>query len=432
MTAPGRLLYLDALRGALILYIILLHALGGIVAGNNPEAASSMNFWVFLAVAPLAIIATWAPLFALISGTANAYVMHHRLAQSEAGAERDALRRSLLVKGLKVSGMLYVLSLLNMTLMHHSMLFNGERQYTLLTGGLELGQWLPLHVDLFFFNDALGLISVSIALTTLVLYFLWRGEGIRNDRRTMTVCAAIAATVFVLAPLLHRVLDPVYFNALNSDNHLLALALKFVVAPGQSPAPNLAFAFVGVIFGVALARNTASETLLEWGYRCGATLLAVGLGMLAVQGFSPADLVTVPFPMKLHTVNLGTMILLNTWLISKMEMCGEARRAQIAGRTVLLRRIGMVALSIFLLESFVATLFGRMFSTAFGESWTQYPVVVGLFILTLYAFWLGCVRRWERVNFRYGFEWLTIRITRTARGAETSRLDAQRILYNAK
>ena len=91
-----RLLYLDAIRGFFVLYLVWLHALNAIVFGNNPNSVNEVSPWLFVVLAPLAILATWAPMFTMVSGTANAYAMHNAMkTPAISGSRRAALRADL-------------------------------------------------------------------------------------------------------------------------------------------------------------------------------------------------------------------------------------------------------------------------------------------------------------------------------------------------
>ncbi|HOZ50158.1 MAG TPA: hypothetical protein PK468_26425, partial [Candidatus Hydrogenedentes bacterium] len=63
-----RLLFPDALRGFFILNVVWLHALNSLVYGNDVSTADRVNPLVFALLAPVAILATWAPVFLMLSG----------------------------------------------------------------------------------------------------------------------------------------------------------------------------------------------------------------------------------------------------------------------------------------------------------------------------------------------------------------------------
>ena len=71
-----RLIFLDALRGFFILYVVWLHATIGVVFNNDPNALNTLPKWLLIVFAPVMILATWAPIFVVVSGAANAYVLH--------------------------------------------------------------------------------------------------------------------------------------------------------------------------------------------------------------------------------------------------------------------------------------------------------------------------------------------------------------------
>jgi hypothetical protein len=109
-----------------------------------------------------------------------------------------------------------------------------------------------------------------------------------------------------------------------------------------------------------------------------------------------------------------------------MDFCSEEARAVVARRSVWLRRMGMAALSVYLLESFTATVFGRLYVplwTASGE-FPRQPLPIVLFLAGLVGFWVLVVNLWARVEFRYGLEWLLVTVTGRIRGVNSQRLRA--------
>ena len=122
-----RLIFLDSLRGAFILYVLLVHAVGNIVFGADLGAIND--------VSPLILLGTWAPIFAFISGTANVYVFYNLMDKDPSDA---ALKK--IIKGNLINNtIILIISYVNMAFFHPSVDFNGGRQYSILTGLLETG-----------------------------------------------------------------------------------------------------------------------------------------------------------------------------------------------------------------------------------------------------------------------------------------------------
>lgn len=425
-----RLIYLDALRGFFILYIVWLHALLGVVFHNDPEAVKAMPQWLLLAFAPLALVSTWAPIFALISGTANAYVMHSTLLHT-AQRERAHVGKKLLKRGLLNNALLYPLSLVNMALMHHTFQFDGTWRYTLLTSSAQEGRWMPFSPQLLFYNDALALIATAGICTTLLVYGIWRFNAYVVPKNAFQTVTAVCMAWLVASPILHHFLGPVYYHAVETGEYLQAAGLKMLVGPNQSPFPNVAFGYAGVLFGLALASNVSLQTLRFNARRAAAALVAGALILIAYQGFSLEELGSHTFPMKLHMINLALMTLLCTRLVAWMEYNTPERRARIARISVPFRRVGMAALSVFLLEALTSVLISKPYMAFWGgeEVFKTNPVAIISYLALLIAFWCMALKLWERYDFKYSFEWMIVQASGWLLDRRSNKLNAEIVLY---
>ena len=426
-----RLLFLDALRGFFILYVIWLHALNGVVFGNNPEALERAPVWLLILFAPLALLGTWAPLFAVISGAAHAYVLHNITAKHQRTHGSGLPVRAFMAGAVATSIFLYLLSLFNMAFMHHSMPFNGEFRHTLFTSSLQQGRWLPFDADLLFYNDALSMVAVNGLLMHCLLFFLWRGRGFTRVRRYTGVLVGGAAGIFLLSPLVHSLVTPWFFEALNGNHYGAAFMLKLIVGPNLSPIPYLAYGMVGAVLGIGLARRVPVELFRRYGYGTAVALVVCGAMLFFSQGFAPVELIQHPFPLKMHCINLGLMLACCVWLIGHMEYCTEDKRQTIARRTLWLRRVGIMALTLFCLESFGAILLSKGYLWFFGieGAFPRNPLHIASFLALVLIVWNVVLAFWERVNFKYSVEWWVSRLACAVRARPSVRLQAAEVLH---
>lgn len=426
-----RLLYLDMLRGFFVLYVVWLHALNAIVYGNNANSVNDVNPWIFVFLAPLAILATWAPIFTMISGTANAYAMHNAMKTPAISGNSGAALRRLLLASITNSAIIYLMSIMNMLFFHHSMEFNGQFRHTLITSSLQHGALQPYSVQLLFYNDALSTIALSGLVVSVTLYFLWRNGGYQERQRNFTVLTGMALTWLFISPVLHQALDGVFSDALNQGRWGTALVLKFVVGPNQSPFPNVAYALFGAIFGIALSEGVDIRIIRRYGYGMASAFLMLGGAIIARQGVHIIELTYPTFPAKLHYINLGLMMGVATFLIEHMEYSDAAKRARLARRTMLLRRVGMLALTVFLLEGVFSVIASKPYMWLWGNAdiFPKNPVAIIVFLAFLLTFWNVALIRWEKYHFRFGFEWLIVNIVGTIRGRKSIRLQPASVLH---
>jgi hypothetical protein len=383
-------------------------------------------------LAPLAVLATWAPIFAMISGSAHAYVIHGTVQRRMAeGKSRDEAFKGVIRGAFVNSACLYGLSLINMMFLHHAMEFNGEFRYTMLTSTLQDGMFHPYSAQLLFYNDALALIASSTLAVTILLWLLWRNGGMAHPRRNFAVITAVTLALIGLSPALHVWLDPKFYEALDHGRYGTAFLLKLVVGPNQSPLPNVAYGLLGAILGVAVAQQIAIKRIRRFGYGVGACFIAASAAIISVKGVAIIELTYHTFPIKLHLLNMGLMLWVSTFLIDKMEYQPEARREVLAGRTRFFRRFGIAALSVFLLEGVMSVVLGKLYIplwSATGEfprvAWAIIP-----FLALLIGVWHVTLRAWERWDFRYGAEWWLVQIVGAIRGRKSLRLQTQHVIY---
>ena len=171
----NRLIYLDFLRGFFIIYVLLVHSVTNVVFKTDTGAIDDIKPIVLFILLPLVLIATWAPVFAFISGTANVYVAYRLLERDES---EKALRK--IISGILInSGFLFLMHLMNQSLFHHSFYYNGELQYTLLTGYVETGSF-NFYAELLFYTEAMHVIAMSSLILSVMLYFMWRKGGFKK------------------------------------------------------------------------------------------------------------------------------------------------------------------------------------------------------------------------------------------------------------
>ena len=426
-----RLIFLDALRGFFILYVVWLHATIGVVFNNDPQALNTLPKWLLIVFAPVMILATWAPIFVVISGAANAYVLHNVMKRHQEKQGTGVPFRSFMAGSLVTGIFLYSLSIFNMTFMHHSMNYNGSFQHTLFTGSLHEGSWQSFSPDLLFYNDALSLVAISGILINLLLYVLWSGNGFNRMQRTVKWIAAVAAGVLLTSPIVHSILSPVFFNALNNSHYGMAFALKLFIGPNLSVIPFLSYGLVGALIGIGLARRVPASLFRRYGYGVAAFMVVAGAGLFMVQEFSPTQIALHPQPLKIHLVNLGLMLACCTFLVLHMEYCSEEKRARVALRTLWFRRVGLMALTLFCLESLFAVLFsnGYLWTLGIEGPFPRSPWVIIPYVVCILVFWNLVLKAWEKTDFKYGVEWWMSWLVCIVRNRPTVRLQADEVLH---
>lgn len=428
-----RLLCLDWTRGAFIMLVIIFHALANVLFWNATLITrDEISLWVLIPFAPLVLLGTWAPIFALVSGAATAYVMCTLAGQQRAGLGGRG-RLGALVRGTYWNSlMLFLCSLFHMALLHFAVNFNGQVRHSFLTGSIERGYLAKGDLDLLFFTDAVALVAMAGIIISTTLAILWRGEGFDRPKRTYVTLSVMGVLWFALAPLLHSLLDASFFNAVTERRIGLAILLKLIIGPPHSTFPNAGFALFGAVLGIAIARREEWRFVRNYGLSFGGFFIAAGLLILAVWGvpLGPERIGTA-LPVQLHMMNLGLMLFAVTYLIKRFEYQDEKRRFELAAKTTVVRRFGLMGMTIYICESFLCAINIKWYVPMFEGG----PLVWRYFGLFLFAgmqlaLWYGILRLWEKVNFKYSIEWWVVCIVGWLRGRRSHRLEVAEVLYH--
>lgn len=432
MTKYPRLLYLDTMRGFMILYVVFIHGLSGIVFNNDPAALKNAPGWLLALFAPLALLATWAPLFAFVSGAAHAYGFHKiiRGGMAPHGPESRATLKRFLAGGFTTAMLLYLLSVVNMTFMHHPMYFHDGYHYTLLTGALLRGQVPDFPAVLLFYNDALSMIAgCGLAIDLLLVLCRYLGWT-ENTRRMITALCGMAAAVLLITPGLQHLLIAPFHEALDAGQYPRALAIKLVVGPNLAVFPCLGFTLAGAALSFAIGDGVRVEVIARRGGLAAGLLVLIAACMFALGGYSAEELARQPGPVKMQVLNLGLILGFALFLLRVMDLSPSSdQRAWWARHTLWLRRAGVMALTIFCFESFVATCFSRIVMYLVGShAFPRTPWIAGPFLLFLVGFWMLVTLGFEKIQFRGTLEWAMAQVVGAVRGWGTRRLDPEVVL----
>jgi hypothetical protein len=205
------------------------------------------------------------------------------------------------------------------------------------------------------------------------------------------------------------------------------MATKFSL----SPLPNIAYGYLGAVFGIALSERIDLSKIRWYGYGLGLTFVMLAGGLMWNYGLRPVEFAKSPLPFKIQLLDVGLMLLLSAYLVGVMDYTTVSNREWWMKHTTIIRRIGMVALTVFLLEGPVAVSLGRIYLWAVGSpsEFPKNPLYIIPFILLVLLFWYGVIKIWEQFGFKYGVEWLSVQIVGCVKGRKSERLDPTCTLY---
>jgi len=429
-----RLIFLDIMRGVFIMLVIWTHAFSHLMLYGEPLIPfEDFIIWIFLPFAPLVLMATWAPIFALLSGIASGYVNHGILeAMKENSQEKQKFLKNMVKRAVINSLLLYLISFIHMSLLHYGVKFNGEVQRSLITGSIETMSLYFTDVEFFFFTDAISLMATSGIVIAVTLYFLWSGNGFNKIRRNIITLSILGCVFFLLSPLLHFLFEEMFFTAIDNEQYFFAYLLKIIIGPPHSTFPNVGFAFFGGVFGISIAQKTPIQYIKKYGYGFGIAFILLGFIIFTFTGYNISpELIGTSIPIQFHLLNIGLMLIVTTLIIHKIEYQPIEKKKRIAKKTILIRRFGLVAMTGYTCESLLVVINLKWFLPLWeGTSiLAQHFEILILCFMQLFI-WIILLKLWEKKDFKYSFEWLVVNLSGRILGKKSNRLNVKEVLYN--
>jgi len=415
-----RILYLDTLRGFLILYVVFIHAVLLIIFEANYDYVDILPIWLLAILFPFLLIAMWGPMFSMMSATTNTYLIYQQLEKGKQ-LSKTLFRRT--------SGyfLIILVHLINMTFFIHYIPLDDTLYRSLLTGTLETGQ-LTLPSALMFLNSGtLLLIGLSGILINLIFFFIWRKNQHRNLKRTITIFIILTLLFLFTRPIIYPIVESFIQQLIQQGNIIQAITLSWLFRGQFGLIPMAAIPFFGVIIGLFLATKKPKKTFITFG---GLSIIGILLiSIIFVIWLGIPDLTLPYWPVTMISFNLIIMILVTTLLIMRYEFPNEGKRKIRAKRSIFLRRFSMITLTIFVFESIIAVLWAKLFTTIFID---PFPYNIGVDILFLFCVlcsWYVIARIWEKYDYKYSIEWFLIKINGRITGKTSQKLDVKTVLY---
>ncbi|MBD3352688.1 MAG: hypothetical protein GF364_14470 [Candidatus Lokiarchaeota archaeon] len=414
--------------------VIWTHALSHLMFYGEPLIElEEIPLPVIIPFLPLILISTWAPIFALISGTASAYVTLGIVSRGKS-VRKEEINKSLknALKGALINGiLLYVVSFIHMTMFHYSLVFNGEMSRTMITGSIELGKFILPSFDFLFFNDAIFLMAISGVIINIILYLLWRNTGYKQIKRNYIILTIIGVGFFALSPCLH-LLDPLFFNAIDNGQFILPAVLRILIGHPHSTFPNAGFAFFGAILGIAIKREIQFKKIRNFGLIFGLGFIAVAI-IIFINGDAVLgpELIGTSIPLEFHMINFGSMLIFTIALIGWIEYNDVEKRKKIAQRTIGIRRFSFIAMTGYVMETLLVIINLKWYlplwnSDSFWIRWIE----LMLFCFMQLGIWVIIVHLWEKIDFKGSYEWFVVTVGGNLRGRKSNRLNVEKVLYN--
>lgn len=401
-----RILSIDVLRGLGIMVIIVIHRIHYTWTGmRNPEIlkAQFSGPWGPVIIFTIALF-TMAGIFYFISGLVNAYSMYARVSSGKSTATKAMMGG--IAGGFWIFLMNYVQRIFFMNGFIASEPDADPRfPVGLLTGWVRNSQEVSFSWTQVADPGTLSLIGLIVIFVSLMLGLMLNFQGYFTTKKIYIFLFTLAVIAFLASPFSKFYLRPVY-NQLFETGSLFNAACLGHVCQEFGLLPYLGYGFIGAIFGISIASGGDMKKLSQWSYKVAICIMIVGA--LSIVFFDRTDTFGRGcIGSGICLAELGIFILLQFWLMIKMDKSTPEKYEKRRKKTVNIRRFGMLALTVYILEPIVAEVFRKIIDQFLGSEWNNELQYVLLFGFLLLLFWWMVLKLWQKVGFKGSFEWIT-------------------------
>ncbi len=403
----SRILSIDVLRGFGIMVILVIHRIHYHWTGMRTSETLREHFsgiWAPLIIFTIALF-TMAGIFYFISGIVNAYAMYSRISNGKTPVWKATVGG--VASGLWIFLMNYVQRIFFM----NGFLPGEGGDDSKFPVGLATGLIRDHTVNSFSWVQVtepgtLSLIGLNIVFVSLLLGFLLRKTKSHEKPKHYTWLVVAAILFLTLSPLSKYFFRPVYEAYFTTGSYFKAICLGHVCQE-FGLLPYLGYGFIGAIIGLGLANDDNKADFNRRNNIIALVSVIAGLLMIILfdrkQTFGRGCIGT-----GICMIELGLFILIFRWLLKVFDQCTpkkfEKRKLQSKG----VRRFGMMALTVYILEPFIAEILKTLVDFVAGTGWNDHLPNVLIFGFGCLLFWHFVLKLWEKARFKGTLEWLTV------------------------
>jgi hypothetical protein len=334
-------------------------------------------------------------IFSTISGVVTGYSTHNRITSGKGN------KKMIFYAGLFSFLWLIVVDYIRKFLFSTKSYFEGEFFFGLVTGSLLEGTLVVPQLELLYYTSTLGIIGLSGFIVPTLMILLSRKGGIEKVRRTKIIFGTLAAVILIGTPFLSILLDPIAVDLFVSGNYLLGFLLALLVSPYFPIFPIVAYALLGGIIGISLARDEKKRNITIIWLVFGFALLSIG-NYILISALTRFHFYNYNF---VRFMQLGVYIMIIIVLLRLVDLKSEEKQEKIAKRFSPVIMFGRASLTIFVLEAFLATLF-RVILNLINPKWNTEAYVVLIFGIFNLAVWWIILHFWQKKDFKGSVEWM--------------------------
>jgi hypothetical protein len=296
---------------------------------------------------------------------------------------------------------------------------------------VKLGRFVPIDSPKLLFATVLTMVGAVNLFGGFLLYFLFRKNGWQKRQRNYWMIGVVGTLIIALFPQMQGLLRPVFYALAENFNPILSPVLVFLswlVAPMDCKFPYLGFYLYGVLVGMLLLDEIAQKHVLALLLIAGMLIAGIGIFLIRDTGFY-LNIYDTPGMGPLLGI-LGPMLIVIAVFLRIMDFSKSERREQWLKRSVWLRRFGILALTVFILEGTVVQLLSRIFSLIKPDWGGNGLIRLFIFCHFVLILWGLLLKLWSRVNFKYSLEYFIVEWMQRLSGCRSIRLNAESTLHS--
>jgi hypothetical protein len=397
--APRRWAAFDVLRGIGIIGVVVLHSslyhyanLLKIDFADPPPV-----------VTVIGLLLMWAGLFAVVSSAVNAAQSWRRLSGGEPTAR--VLRWSLVSGGVMLGFAYLYFLVLGPAILDR---VKGDHDYSMLMSLLVKGTFAWPSLNRVLYVDSLVMIAYNLALVALVLWVLTHRRGTSAPGRVVTALLVLGGAV-VLASYTRIWLYPIVEAAVARGDIGTAWPLAYLANKNNPILPFLGFGCVGAALGVALTAWPDQRRLWRLFVPFGVAWLAAGIIGYVTLPDTMLERAVDPMWFYIMVAQVGLFVLLAIGTLRFLDFAPVERAARRVRALAPVRRFGVAALTVFLLETPVSEIASRLLD-ALTPGWNDTMGGALAFGFVMALLWGVALWAWERAGLPFPAEALYSRL----------------------
>jgi len=365
-------------------------------------------------VTVIGLLLMWAGLFAVVSSAVNAAQSWRRMSAGETAGR--VLRWSLVSGGVMLGFAYAYFLVLGPAILDR---VDGNHDYSMLMNLLIRGTWAWPSLNRTLYVDSLVMIAYNLVLVALVLWVLTRRRGVAEPGRVSTALLVIGGAV-VVASYTRIWLYPVVEAAVARGDLATALPLAYLANKNNPVLPFLGFGCVGAALGVRLAGLGDFKRTGRLFALMGAAWLVAGVVGYVTLPDTMLERAVDPMWFYIMVAQVGLFVLLAVGTLRFLDFA-PPRRAEARARMLApVRRFGVAALTVFLLETPLSEIATRPLNVLL-PGWNETMAGALAFGFGMAAVWGVALWAWERAGLPFPAEALYARLLRALGRPTTKR-----------